>query len=144
MYDYTTTLSKSRDRHGFASLHRFTVWVVTAMALGRDIAAWAPPMPMPQVVRVFSYAQVILNLCTAFWNGWIAFRLPPIVNAFGCMSSTFSSWWLQNCAVCHILLSATDHPFSQQLLGPCETSHWTTTPLHCWYDVFSFSHIFFC
>ncbi len=133
-----------RDQHGFASLCRFMIWVVAATASGQDIAIWAPPVPMPWVVQVFLHVWVILNLHTTFQNGWIAFRLPPIVNAFGCMLSTFSSWWLQNCTVFHILSSAANHPFSQQLLRLCEMSHWTATLLHRWYDVFSFSYIFFC
>ena len=59
----------SRDLHGWAGPHGFTVRVVTATASGRDIAAQAPPVPVPRVVRVFSHARVILNLRTASRNG---------------------------------------------------------------------------
>jgi len=34
-------------------------------ASGRDITTRAPPVPVPQVVWVFSHAWVILNLCIA-------------------------------------------------------------------------------
>jgi hypothetical protein len=55
----------SRDLHGWAGPHGFTVRVVAATVSGRDIAARAPPVPVPRVVRVFSHARVILNLRTA-------------------------------------------------------------------------------
>jgi hypothetical protein len=105
------------------------------MASGRDIAARAPPVPVPRVVRVFSHARVILNLRTTSRNGWITFRLPLVVNAFGCVSSTFSSRRLQNRAVFHVLSSATDHPFSRRLLRPRKMLHWvyqagSGVPLH--------------
>jgi len=139
-----------RDLHGWAGPHGFTVRVVTATASGRDIAARAPPVPVPRVVRVFSHARVILNLRTTSRNGWIAFRLPLVVNAFGCMSSTFSSRRLQNRAVFHVLSSAADHPFSRRLLRPRETLHWvyqagSGVPLHRYTAGMMFSHflIFF-
>jgi hypothetical protein len=53
-----------RDRHGLAGPYGCTVRVVAATASGRDIAARAPPVPVPRVVQVFSHAQVILNLHT--------------------------------------------------------------------------------
>jgi hypothetical protein len=52
-----------------------------------------------------------------FPKRWIAFRLPPVVNTFGHLSAisatfsvftaVFSSWRLQNCAICHGLVAAT-------------------------------------
>ena len=147
---FLTVEAPTRDLHGLAGPHGFTVRVVTATASGRDIAARAPPVPEPRVVRVFSHARVILNLRTTSRNGWIAFRLPLVVNAFGCMSSTFSSRRLQNHAVFHVLSSAADHPFSRRLLRPRETLHWvyqagSGVPLHRYTAGMMFSHflIFF-
>ena len=79
-------------------------------------------------------------------NWWITFRLPFVINVFSRISSAFSSWRLQNCAVFHIFSSTANHLSSQRLLGPCETSRWVGQTgggvlLHCWY-VFSFSFLF--
>jgi hypothetical protein len=125
----------ARDLLRWAGPHRFIVWVVTATASGRDIATQAPPVPVPRVVQVFSHVRVILNLRTTSRNGWIAFRLPLVVNAFGCVSSTFSSWRLQNRTVFHVLSSAANHPFLRRLLRPHEMLHWvyqagSGVPLH--------------
>ena len=49
------TSRTSRDLHGWASPHGFTVRVVTATASGRDIAARAPPVPVLGLCGYFCF-----------------------------------------------------------------------------------------
>jgi hypothetical protein len=133
------------ENHGWASLHGFTVRVVTATALGQDIAAQAPPMPTPQV----AWAAQVFFACTSwtsvhhFPKRWITLGLPLVVNAFGhlgCLlatisaaSSAFSSQRLQNRTIFHNFSNATDHLSLQRLQIPIITiiTSEGSGPPHC-------------
>jgi len=90
------TLIVYRDLQGLAGPHGFTVWVVAAMALGHNIAAQAPPVPVLGLCRYFCF----FARRTSEPKKWIVFRLTLIVNAFSHLSaiflafSAFCSWQL--------------------------------------------------
>ncbi len=113
-----------RENHRWASPHRFMVQVVAAMALGWDIAARAPPMPVLGLCSFFLHALVInYEPLHRFLKRWIIFRLPscqhlwPHFSLFSAFSVVFSSRRLWNCAVFYVFSSTTNHHFLPQLLG---------------------------